>query len=255
MPGKGPPPSFGPFEDREPTSSDTGPGESPDAMRVAAEPEPARPPSPGTGTRYPRPAPMDADAEGPPPGFGARAFSVAVDPAAVSVPGAPRARAFAAADAAAAARDERAAVGSAAERARACPLRRTEAFFSAENADDKNDKNESAVGDFQNEPLRDARAEVPRFPGAGSTFRARSASAASLVSSVGSVGSVASEDTYFEVGTLGLGSRRRWGERKGETTTTPGVSLPRRRLTRRARRDAPPRLARSPQDSVHRPSS
>jgi predicted membrane chloride channel (bestrophin family) len=175
---------------------------------------------------------MDADAEGPPPGFGARAFSVAVDPAAVSVPGAPRARAFAAADAAAAARDERAAVGSAAERARACPLRRTEAFFSAENADDKNDKNESAVGDFQNEPLRDARAEVPRFPGAGSTFRARSASAASLVSSVGSVGSVASEDTYFEVGTLGLGSRRRWGERKGETTTTPGVSLPRRRLTR-----------------------
>jgi hypothetical protein len=87
---------------------------------------------------------MDADAEGPPPGFGARAFSVAVDPAAVSVPVATRARAFAAADAAAAARDERAAVGSAAERARACPLRRTEAFFSAENADDKSaDKNES----------------------------------------------------------------------------------------------------------------
>ena len=51
---------------------------------------------------------------------------------------------------------------------------------------------------------------------------------------MGSVGSVASEDTYAEVGTLGLGGRRRWGEkkRKGETTTTPGVSLPRRRATR-----------------------
>ena len=225
MPGKGPPPSRGPFEERETSSSDTGPGASPDAMRVAAEPEPARPPSPGTGTRYPRPAPMDADAEGPPPGFGARAFSVAVDPAAVSVP---RARAFAAADAAAPPRDERAAVGSASEQARARPLRRTETFFSEENADARDENESASVGDFQ-----DARAST-RFPGAGSTFRARSASAASAVSSVGSVGSVASEDTYAEVGTLGLGGQRRWGEkkRKGETTTTPGVSLPRRRATR-----------------------
>ena len=50
---EGSPTSRGPFEDRETSSSDIDPGAFSAAMRVAAEPGPARSPSPGTDTRYP----------------------------------------------------------------------------------------------------------------------------------------------------------------------------------------------------------
>ena len=261
---EGSPTSRGPFEDRETSSSDIDPGAFSAAMRVAAEPSPARSPSPGTETRYPRPAPTDADREGPPPGFGARAFSVAVDPAAVSVPGAERGRAFAAAGTAAAAPNERTAVGSTARTAHVRPLRRTAGFLFAKNADDVVASAPSAGDDCP--PFRDAvlPSYPPRFPGGGSR-RARSASAASAASAASSVGSVASEDTYAEVGTLGLGGRRKRGERKKhdlEATSAAnanananandafGFSPPRARRATRARASTRHRGLRGPRKTV-----
>jgi len=259
---EGSPTSRGPFEDRETSSSDIDPGAFSAAMRVAAEPSPARSPSPGTETRYPRPAPTDADREGPPPGFGARAFSVAVDPAAVSVPEAERGRAFAAAGTAAAAPDERTAVGSTARTAHVRPLRRTAGYLFAKNADDVVTSAPSAGDDCP--PFRDAvlPSYPPRFPGGGSR-RARSASAASAASAASSVGSVASEDTYAEVGTLGLGGRRKRGERKkhdAEATSAAnananandafGFSPPRARRATRARASTRHRGLRGPRKTV-----
>ena len=250
MPGKRVSSFRGPNEDRETSSSDIDPGKARSLeMRVAAEPEPGRSSSPETGTRYPRPSPTDADAEGPPPGFGARAFSsVDVDSAAVSVPVSgsgsglkvPSGQtAFSATDAATTDPDEPTAVGNDARgSARGFPLRRplpASGFAKKENADAP----PSAPSAGENvSPFR----EVPsstRFPG-GASRRARSASAASAASSVGSV---ASEDTYAEVGTLGLGGRRKRGankekdERAAEATSaavpgSPGFFPPRRRATR-----------------------
>ena len=64
---EGSPTSRGPFEDRETSSSDIDPGAFSAAMRVAAEPGPARSPSPGTETRYPRPRPDGRRSRGPAP--------------------------------------------------------------------------------------------------------------------------------------------------------------------------------------------